>query len=568
MLRFPNPGSTIANFVAVYSAAFRALNGRVVTLDDIVRAVVDANLATSSGYVGEEAVNRSTRDDRSRDPLYNQMKMYAELFRTMGWLHPTATSSLNYTFTLLGEQLVAAGQEYWPLVKYCVLGIAYPTRVLAVMGDADVRPFAFILRTMQANGGYLSRDEMIVGPLSAASDRDVAVVADVDAKIAAARRSAAAMNAALTALSESRGIQVNTLHNYTRWPIAVLRDSGWVEVDQAQFEDGKKYRVFRLTESGREAADMVIDAIDVRLLDVEALQPKARDAVAVVSHFRMLNRAGFDITPLRSRVDKALPTAVGVLPELADTERPILFSPFQALSLGDIGRAFPSAPAAAQLDRAVGAVATTGQVGRDDRSHLFVQPKLVVAQGKAAGETDALKEELVAHLEITSDARKAAALFCERHAKDTKEIFYPLVTHLFQILGFRSDYSRAGVNYQRWDACVWVGQHALPVEIKSPTEELFLATKAVRQALENKVVLLSRGGLNTTRELSSLVVGFRLPSERGDMSNLIDNVFDAFGFRLGVIDLETLAYLAARTLRDGVTIDADQLAHLRGFLDV
>jgi hypothetical protein len=109
MLRFPNPGSTIANFVAVYAAAFKALNGHVVGLDDLVRAVVDANLATSSGYVGDEAVNRSTREDRSRDPLYNQMKMYAELFRTMGWLHPTAAGSLNYTFTLLGEQLVAAG---------------------------------------------------------------------------------------------------------------------------------------------------------------------------------------------------------------------------------------------------------------------------------------------------------------------------------------------------------------------------------------------------------------------------------------------------------------------------
>jgi len=95
-----------------------------------------------------------------------------------------------------------------------------------------------------------------------------------------------------------------------------------------------------------------------------------------------------------------------------------------------------------------------------------------------------------------------------------------------------------------------------------------LATKAIRQALENKVVLLSRGGLETTRELSSLIVGFRVPNERGDMSNLIDNVFDAFGFRLGVIDLGSLAYLAARCVRDGVSIDADQLAHLRGFLDV
>jgi hypothetical protein len=116
LLRFPNPGSTMDNFVRVYDAAFERLNGRIVGLDDIVDAVVAANLATSSGYMGPEAVARSTRVDRSRDPLFNQLKMYAELFRMLGWLHPTSESSLNYTFTLLGKQLVAAGRDYWPVV--------------------------------------------------------------------------------------------------------------------------------------------------------------------------------------------------------------------------------------------------------------------------------------------------------------------------------------------------------------------------------------------------------------------------------------------------------------------
>ncbi len=77
MLRFPNPVSTIDTFVSVYVAAFERLNGQAVSLDDIVKAVVAANLATSSGYMGKEAVLRSTRDDRSRDSLYNQLKMYA-----------------------------------------------------------------------------------------------------------------------------------------------------------------------------------------------------------------------------------------------------------------------------------------------------------------------------------------------------------------------------------------------------------------------------------------------------------------------------------------------------------
>ena len=122
MLRFPNPGSTIENFVNVYGAAYQRLNGRVVDLDDIIAAAVAANRATSSGYVGSEAIVRSKRADRALDPLFNQLKMYAELFRTLGWLHPTPESTLNFTFTLLGEQVVAASRNYGPLLEECVLG--------------------------------------------------------------------------------------------------------------------------------------------------------------------------------------------------------------------------------------------------------------------------------------------------------------------------------------------------------------------------------------------------------------------------------------------------------------
>lgn len=567
MLRFPNPGSTIANFIEVYSAAFRALHGRVVNLDHIVRAVVDAGLATSSGYVGDEAVVRSTRADRSRDPLYNQMKMYAELFRSLGWLHPTETSSLNYTFTLLGQELVAAGPDYWPLLKLCVLGIAYPTRILTVAGDAQIRPFSFILKVMKHSGGYLTRDEMIIGPLSTENDRDVQALPVVSARIKAARNNAAAMRLALESLSTRKKIQINTLQNYTRWPIAILRDSGWVDEVQVAYRDGTKRKAFALSTAGQNAAEMLETAHDLRLSDVESLKPDVRDAVAVVSHFRMLGAAGFDIAPVQGRIDAATRIAVRSIPDIDNSSRAILFSPFQALSLKDIHRVFPGGSVSSVHHESTysGVVSVKG---RDDRSHLFVIPKLITGSGCTTTEADAVKDELHSLIRHERNLKHVATSFCRRHSDDTREEFYPLVTHLFQILGFRSSHSRAGANYQRWDACVWIGNHALPVEIKSPTEEEFLGTKAIRQALENKVVLLARGGLSTTLELSSLIVGFQIPNERGEMSNLIDNVYSAFGLRLGVIDLGSLAYLAAKAVDEGVTIDADQLAHLRGFLDV
>lgn len=569
VLRFPNPGSTIENFVSVYGAAFTRLNGRVVDLDDMVRAVVAANLATSSGHIGEEAIARSTRADRSRDQLYNQLKMYAELFRTLGWLHPTPEKALNYTFTLLGEQVVASGRDFWPLLEECVLGIIYPTPTLTVKGDFDLRPFAFILRVMAACDGHISRDEMIIGPLSAASDRGQKNLDAVVDLVNSARASAAKTEEFVDAVSSARGIQVNTLQNYTRWPIALLRDLGWAERGAAKFANGRKYSSLHLTERGWAQAKRLKAAVDLRVDDVEALDPEERVALSVIAHFRMLERCGFDIEPLTTRILEAEAIGASALKRLGADGHTLLFSPFQSLSSDDIKAAFPSLRQIVQSEEGAAQMAIVNAPdGRDDRSHLFVHPNFVVADRSGVNGPDALREELGALLDTCGTIDAAASAFAVNHASDTQTAFYPLVTHLFQILGFKSDYSRAGVNYQRWDACVWVGDYALPVEIKSPTEEVMLSTKAVRQALENKVILLSRGGLETQRDLTSLVVGNRLPNERGEMSNLIDDVFNAFGLRLGVIDLTTLAHLALRAVRDGVTINGEQLSKLRGFLDV
>ncbi|MBB5349570.1 hypothetical protein JWG42_14285 [Desulfoprunum benzoelyticum] len=569
MLRFPNPGSTIDNFVSVYSAAFERLNGYTVNLDNIVSAVVAANLATSSGYMGEKAVARSTRADRSRDPLYNQLKMYAELFRTLGWLHPIPQSALNFTFTLLGKQVVAAGRDFWPLLEECVLGIVYPTPILTVRGDFDLRPFAFILCVMAACDGHLSRDEMIIGPLSAPSDRGQANLDSVVATIKAARKSAADTNSSVAAVSVARNIQVNTLQNYTRWPIALLRDLGWATRRQARFRDGRKYQTFYLTEKGQALADRVFASVDLRVNDAARLTPEECKALAVVAHFRMLERSGFDIAPVGGRLADAEAVVVPVLERLGTDGRNLLFSPFQSLSLGEIAAAFPVHAQTEQFEEGASRAAVAAAPdGRDDRSHLFVPPNMVAAEEAGSGGPDALRVELNGLLEAHGSIEVAAAVFAEYHARDTQVAFYPLVTHLFQILGYKSDYSRAGVNYQRWDAYVMVDGCALPIEIKSPTEEIMLSTKAVRQALENKVILLSRGGLETRPELASLIVGYRLPNERGEMSNLIDDVFKAFSLRLGVIDLTTLVHLALRAMRDGVSIDDRQLSQLRGFLGV
>ena len=570
MLRFPNPGSTIHNFVAVFRAAIENYRAQVVDLDDIVRAAVEANLATSSGYMGEAAIARSTRLDRSRDPLYNQLKMYAELFRWLGWLRSTENSALNYTFTLLGEQVALSGRYWRPLVGETVLGIASPSHVMKKLSDQELRPFAAILRTMLMCDDGLSRDEMIVGPLSAASDRSSASIENIAAEVMALREEPAAIQKALQALSGRRGVQVNTLRNYTRWPLAVLRDLRWTLKERKRYLNSTKtFEIHRLTSLGKERAQTLESLVDIRADQVDQLQFDQKRALSRYAHFEMLERAGFNISSVTDELRGEESIRHQALSALgAGLDAPILFSPFQSLSVADSSAIFRGT-VHAERERVSDSVSNVNQVGSGSRGHLYVVPSFVVTEAVAEGlELQELSSELQAHMQAHGSVRDAARSFAATHKEDGKEQFYPLVTQLLQLVGFRSDYSRLGVNYQRWDACVWLEGLAVPIEIKSPSEEQYLSNKAVRQALENKVVFLARGGLETKLNTTSLIVGYRIPNARADMSMLIDDIDTAFGIRIGVIDLESLVILAIRTVTESISMDEAQLLRLKGFLDV
>ena len=570
MLRFPNPGSTISNFVEVYKAIFRRFEGQVFNLDQSVVATVSANLATSSGHMGAEAISRSTRRNRSRDPLYNLLKMYTELFRVLGWLHPTEQGALNFTVTLLGRQIVAADQHYLPLAGETVLGISYPSHVLRTQRSHVQRPFAFLLRTMLACDNALSRDEMIVGPMSAESDRLSNAVSNMATLVKRLREKPQNVAAALTRVAEDHKAQVNTLKNYTRWPIAIMRDLGWTQKTCLRFrKDGESFEVHQLTETGKEVAERVSTSTDLRLEQVEELLLEEKAALSVHAHYSMLERSGFDLGPVNQRLDEQNQAFQQALTRLGVPRgRPLLFSPFQSLSIADIAQIFPSSSQiSVSTEEEAATVGTV--VGRGSRDHLLIAPRFVsqvhVGGNYKIGE---LEKELCALRQQHQSAEEAAAAFAESRESDTQTEFYPLVSSLFCLLGFESENSRAGVNYQRWDGWVKLDGTTLPVEIKSPTEERILSTKAIRQALENKVVLLARGGQYTSADTATLVVGYQIPNERGEMSLLIDDVFWAFNISIGVIDLGTLALLAIRSVTEELTVQSEQLRTLRGFLHV
>lgn len=559
MQRIANPGSDLDMIVRIFRDLHEILRSRPdFDLDDMTLAMIQRNNVSSQGAFGELALERSTRADRSRDPLYNQSKMYAELFRAFGWLQST-TSALRFSFSWLGEH-VAEATVPKPLVLEGLLGWSYPNEVISTEGGQTLQYFVAVLRAAEDLGGRISRDEMIVGPLMIQNDRDTAEWQAMITTVQRCRASKAAMDEEIARIGTARNIRRVTMENYTRFVIGATQWAGW-------FHKSKGYLV--LTETGRAALAAAQSMFQARLSDYQALPIAAQAPFVRYTAYRMLARAGFDITPVTQELaaDRATIEYLKAMPP-----GDILFSPFQLLARDKVNAAFPHLAATkhtcgAAAERAFdpSAFAQTARVA--EAAHVrFEWAGEVVA---ADDETEALAAELRAALAYHGNNIEATvATFAGQHASDNQHTFYPLVAALFRLLSFKCQMSRKGHNYDRADAMIVDPEESIPIEIKSPGEEVELSVKGVRQALENKVLLLSRSAHPTRPETTSLVVGFNPPNERSEVWELVDNIYTTFQIRIGVLDFRTIVRLVLMALSSGRQVVLQDFRAMKGVLDV
>lgn len=559
MQRIPNPVSDLNIFVRVFRDIHDILKDRGdFGLDDISRAMIARNNVTSQGAIGDEALRRSTREDRSRDPIYNQSKMYAELFRTLGWMQST-TSKLTYSFSLLGDHIAAAHNPA-PLLRECLLGIAYPNEVLGVQSEQTVRVIGGILLVMESLGS-ISRDEMMAGPMSIADDTDGLAFQKMVAQIAHSRKTPGELDRIIDAIATKRGISRSpTMENYTRFPIAAFPWSGW---------GVKKGRgVIHLTDEGKAMAARLRNAPDVRLGNFNGFPDGAKPAFIRWTFYSMLERAGFNIEPVRVQMNADQQLLVQhKLPAVSD----VFFSPFQQLSRETLGKwtpeLVPPAGSAAdqEAERLVEEMAGGGAVVRNRSALIFELSEHVAA---AADHVSDLLTEIGRALTETKSVEGATDSLFAAYGSSNKDVFYPLVANLFCILGFDCHVSRGGQNYERADAIILDKERSIPIEIKSPGEESEISVKGVRQALENKVVLLSRKSYPTDRETTSLVVGFNPPNDRSEVHELVEDIRKAFDIRVGVIDFKSLISLAVHSVHSGKKLNIRDFHLLQGAIRV
>jgi hypothetical protein len=121
-----------------------------------------------------------------------------------------------------------------------------------------------------------------------------------------------------------------------------------------------------------------------------------------------------------------------------------------------------------------------------------------------------------------------------------KYVFYPLVGEILNGLGFNSSVTRDGETNNRADAFIIHEKHSVPIEIKSPTEILNINIKSIQQALENKIILLSRKFYPTTPETTSLAIGYFYPEHRSGVFELIEDIRSTYQINIGIIGVRDL----------------------------
>ncbi len=568
MIRFANPGSDISSFIKIYIELFDALKGmEAFSLDDISKTLVERNLATSCGYMGQEALARATREDRTRDPLYNQSKMYSELYKMLGWFNPIPTSALTFQFTFLGAHIVASQREPDDLFKECILGIAFPNSVIATTGNYILRPFATILRTIHDLSGYICRDELIIGPLCLENDRDETLYSNMLEDIRSARGNAVRLELKLRELSTKRSIAINTMGNYTRFPLAVLKWTGWTTSERKFDVYRRSIPFFVLTADGERVFQQIHSSKDFRARDLSQLPENIQTSLIKLSFFQMLQRAGFDLGQIS---DQLIEYRHNMSDFLDEPNQSIIFSPFQELNPERVQNIFPNDVSSSRNTKVNIRVKFTNGHKAPILYGVSSEVSLhEVHENRTLSSRDIdVSNHFTDLYNQTEDISQSVESFASETRSFNQDKFYPLIASLFQIIGYDCAHSRAGVNYERWDAIILDKFDTIPIEIKSPGEEEFISVKAVRQALENKIILLSRQAFPLIPETTSLVVGYNLPNDRSEVTSLIANIYKAYGVVIGVIDIRSLLHLVAATLFEGKSHNKSDIFNLYGIINV
>ena len=568
MIRFRNPGTQYSTQIQVIKQLYSALGSQAYfTLDDMAVVIAQSRLMTAYGYAGDDAIRLSHTDQESLNSAKMNAKMYAEVFRMLGWVTPYSTkSSYPLVFTYVGIHVALSTGDCSRLYEQCVLGVNNPTQLTDNMSYTEkVRFFKCALRTFIDLGGVMYKHELCLGPMSI-DDEDENAYQRMLCFIRSIRGDKRRLTTAFSNLADSLNMKLDPVDNCTRLPIAFMKSCNWIESINDKTLYGRSMSCLRITDHGREVYESIKNMYDMRLEEYEELDENIQNALIRLGTYSMLERAGYNI----ACVEKTIQSDKRICKDIIGNKE-LLFSPCQTIRRNRV-------EAALGIQLGIGedsqhCIDTFDSMVNERESLAVTQVwDLNIPKGAA---TDLLTEsEDIEFLDRVNslkrsgyDSSEIVALLFEFYSDATQTTFYPLVATLFKVIGFNCSFSRPGDNGARWDAVIDDPVRSIPIEIKSPTEEQHLSIKAVRQALENKIILLSRKTHVTTPEVTTLAVGYYMPNERAEVSRLISDIKATFGYKIGVIDFNSLLSLAISILVDEKGFDKEKMYELEGLMN-
>lgn len=568
MIRFRNPGTQFDTQVHVMQILYENLKDQYsFTLRDMAYVIAQERLMTAYGYAGDVALALSNTKNESMNSALMNAKMYAEVFRMLGWVTPSGKKSYPLEFTYIGAHVALAKGDVKKLYEQCVFGINNPNELTArVSYTEQVRFFKCALRSFINLDGIMYKHELCLGPMSVNDVSETEYESMID-RIKKIRGNYSRLKSAFLELANSLNMKPTPVDNCTRLPVALLKSCDLVESYATnKLYPPRKMECLCITKHGKEAYTQLETMKDLRIDEFNSYNTDIQCALIRIGIYSMLKRANYDMSPVEE-----IMSADEVLCQEVLQGKSLLFSPYQTIRHDRIDEAmkFPRE----RLDNTTTFVFEESNTFAVDRTamttitnwNLDVKTKARLEWLNLEEDSDFLNRvnELVG---MRKNKDEIVKFLFEYYHTAKQSTFYPLISTLFKLMGFQCTFSRPGDNGARWDAIIDDESRSIPIEIKSPTEEEHISVKAIRQAVENKIVLLSRRTHITEPGVTTLAVGYYLPNERAEVSRLIQDFRNTYGIKVGVIDLNTLLTISISILIDGVGFDKEKLYELEGMI--
>lgn len=572
LITLRNASSDFNSMLDIHKKIFHAFHFNKFDLSNIATFFAKHGLMASNGRVGLKARERSHNANMSLDSMLMQVKAYGEIFRLLGlWRSESTKEKTKYRVTFLGELILNSEDNYNKnLLEQCWLGIQLPNFVIE---DRDcinqTRLLWSYLRAINEINIPLNKQSLIYVCHTLQNDEDEN---EFNHKIANLRallnEKKGTLESTIEKIAQSaipKPITANTLSNSTRLTLAALKQFGWTNT--------LKNHSYELTEYGQSLVKKYYNYYRPTATEVMAMPFELRKTISIIGLIQLLERANISTINLKDQLEyeKHLYEFSHNKSFSSTNSKEVLFSPYQALSPNELIDIFGET---IENHQAID-LPLNNNIDFDQsfcKESFTVRTETLISildfvnnqNSNIPTSIKILEEFKNLYFEKKIDFDEAISKLNDQYSQSKQNEFYEVVTSLFKVIGFEAQTSRSGQNGSRFDAIIVHPEHSIPIEIKSPTEERFLSVKGIRQALENKIVLLAGKQYSTTTDTSSFLVGYSYPNNRSEVHDLLKYIKSYYNISIAVFSFEELMRLAFKKFLNSQSVEKEIFFYLHG----